>query len=747
MVSCGVVGSSLLDKIDRLFECNVGELVSLPQIVVVGDQSSGKSSVLEGLTGLPFPRESGLCTRFATQITFRRSKAPGISVSIIPAKNSNLEDKVKLHGWKKSDLDSLNPTTFANIMAEVVQKMGIGCPEEGTSKTFSNNVLRLEIAGPDQEHFSVIDVPGIFKRTTSGLTTKDDMAMVDGMVNEYMSNPRSVMLIVVPCNVDIATQEILERAEDLDPEGIRTFGILTKPDLMDKGSEDSAISLVEGKTHQLRLGWHILRNPGQSELSCSPKERLDLEKNFFSHEHPWSTLDEGKLGIEPLRDRLQEILGDHVRREFPKVKAEISQMLKQAERTLKSLGLKRQSQTEQCQYLMDMALAFQNVVSHAVHSDYSRSNILTANKKLRIATEAVNRGQKFADAMERYGQTYDFMSYAETLNKMEVNSETNYTDGIREEGEREEEEGVVEDDVEEEEGITDDDPDSIPDFADAGSVTADIDIRMEDDHIDIQDVVHKNTRVSLRNSEEIFLWLKKEYRESRGFELGTFDASLLSVTMKQQAAKWRDLALGYISDIISLVHSFILGVLDYVTPNDRVREGIRTYLLDEITKMYQHAMSQTEFLVSVELDGTPATYNRYFNETLEKLRQRRLRLRLQNCAFTHQKLGEVVRLNDIIQRHSLSSEDHAVLEIHDILSSYYTVARKRFVDCVRMQVADTLLVTGSQTPLTLFSARFVTNMTREALEDVAGEDAIMKRRRDDLEKKIARLHEGKRIVG
>ncbi|KAF2193168.1 hypothetical protein K469DRAFT_795889 [Zopfia rhizophila CBS 207.26] len=239
MASSGLVGSSLLDKIDRLFECNVGDSVALPQIVVVGDQSSGKSSVLEGLMGLPFPRESGLCTRFATQITFRRSTESQITVSIIPAKNSKPEDRERLQEWKKSSFKSLDSGSFANIMAEVLHPildyqftnniqvknvMGVEPTEGQPRKTFSNDVLQLEITGPDQEHFSVIDVPGIFKRTTHGLTTKEDMIMVNNMANEYMSNPRSVMLT-----------KILERAEDLDPEGIRTFGILTKPDLVDKG--------------------------------------------------------------------------------------------------------------------------------------------------------------------------------------------------------------------------------------------------------------------------------------------------------------------------------------------------------------------------------------------------------------------------------------------------------------------------------------------------------------------------------
>ncbi|CAG8066834.1 unnamed protein product [Penicillium salamii] len=68
--------SILLQKIDKLFECNVGEHVDLPQLVVFGDQSSGKSSVLEGLTKVNFPRDSGLCTWFATKITFRRDLTP-----------------------------------------------------------------------------------------------------------------------------------------------------------------------------------------------------------------------------------------------------------------------------------------------------------------------------------------------------------------------------------------------------------------------------------------------------------------------------------------------------------------------------------------------------------------------------------------------------------------------------------------------------------------------------------------------
>lgn len=115
-----LIDPSLLDKIDKLFACGVGDYIALPQLVVVGDQSSGKSSVLEGLTNLPFPRDSGLCTRFATQITFRRTKGSSITISIIPSKDASPEHVDIVRKWKKHhDSQSLDPKLFIKIMVEV----------------------------------------------------------------------------------------------------------------------------------------------------------------------------------------------------------------------------------------------------------------------------------------------------------------------------------------------------------------------------------------------------------------------------------------------------------------------------------------------------------------------------------------------------------------------------------------------------------------------------------------------------
>lgn len=89
--------------------------MDLPQIVVVGDQSSGKSSVLEGLVEMAFPRDSGLCTRFATQIVFKRSKEERIAVSIIADQNSTQEKRAEMEAWSKEVCKVLMVTPFPTL--------------------------------------------------------------------------------------------------------------------------------------------------------------------------------------------------------------------------------------------------------------------------------------------------------------------------------------------------------------------------------------------------------------------------------------------------------------------------------------------------------------------------------------------------------------------------------------------------------------------------------------------------------
>ena len=152
------------------------------------------------------------------------------------------------------------------------------------------------------------------------------MEMVEHMVHSHVKNPRSVMLTVVLAKVDIATQEILEKAEEIDPDGIRTLGVLTELNLVNKGAAKNMMNLVEGRKHQLKLGWHILRNSGQAELENPVADRNATERSFFAVQSPWNSLNKERVGIDSFRDRLQEILADHIGRDFPKVRSSTSLM-------------------------------------------------------------------------------------------------------------------------------------------------------------------------------------------------------------------------------------------------------------------------------------------------------------------------------------------------------------------------------------------------------------------------------------
>lgn len=197
--------------------------------------------------------------------------------------------------------------------------MGLKEKDPDNSATFSEDILKVEVCGPECQHFSVIDVPGIFQAATMGVTTLDDVAMVKSMVRKHMDNPRSVMLVVIPANVDTATQEILTMAAETDPEGHRTLGVLTKPDLVDPGAEADVIKLVQGERHPLKLGWCMVRNLGQKQLSDMSINRSAIETAFFRDNAPWTKLDKDRVGVDALRSRLQEVLASNIRREFSKV--------------------------------------------------------------------------------------------------------------------------------------------------------------------------------------------------------------------------------------------------------------------------------------------------------------------------------------------------------------------------------------------------------------------------------------------
>ncbi|WPH01631.1 Hypothetical protein R9X50_00448100 [Acrodontium crateriforme] len=704
-----------LNKIDQLFSVGIGDHIHLPQLVVVGDQSSGKSSVLEGLTRLPFPRDSGLCTRFATQITFRRAPQSAISVSIIPAKSTSAEDADRLRAWQKKDLKELDIKSFSDIMREVNAVMKLKNSDgEGGSETFSQNVLKLDVSGPDQEHFSIVDVPGIFRVATEGITTDADKDMVREMVQSYMRNQRSVMLAVIPANVDVATQEILTLAKEHDPDGRRTIGVLTKPDLVDQGAEQGVMDLVNGLKHKLRLGWSIVRNLSQNQLQSQAAQRAALEEKFFANTEPWNRLHRDRVGILSLKSRLAEILASLIRHEFPKVKLEINKQLNEAKQEALKLGPSRVTAFEQQKYLLTLSTEFQKIVATALRADYYANAWFSNSKERRIATFAVDLNERFGKDMHALGHLYSFASP--------------------------------------EERQTDEDDTEYPEDWELSSDDSDgISFKIDKNEPDLTVLDYGTDPTYFKYPKDgILAWISNIHRKSRGFELGTFNTNLLAAAMNAQSRNWRALALNYISILITKSHGFVKSLLTEICPDDSVRDALLSALMDDLLEIYQNAINHVNFLLRIERSGVPATLNHYFNENLQKSRQDRVRSSLEEHSFECNELdgkkSKAIRVQDVKQTSNMSNSEHVVLEIHDILEAYYKVALKRFTDNVAMQAADNFLINGPVTPLKLFSPAFVAALSEEQLAAICEEDNGLKRKRNNLEKKIQDLQMAKKII-
>lgn len=135
---------------------------------------------------------------------------------------------------------------------------------------------------------------------------------------------------------------------------------------------------------------------------------------------------------------------------------------------------------------------------------------------------------------------------------------------------------------------------------------------------DLDDILQDDCKVPMPKPTGIIPWLEDVYKSSRGFELGTFDASILPVIWKMQSANWEELAMGYVSDIVSIVHNYTSALISAICEDQRVQSALMSVLMDGLIERYTKSLDHAKFIIYVEKDGTPQTLNHYFADNLEK---------------------------------------------------------------------------------------------------------------------------------
>ncbi|KAH9893600.1 Dynamin central region-domain-containing protein [Cubamyces lactineus] len=310
----------LVNKLQDTF-ANLGGELDMPQLAVVGSQSAGKSSVLETIVGRDFlPRGSGIVTRRPLVLQLIHTPVPENPTQ------TYTEWGQFLHIDKRF-------TDFDEIRREIEQET---FRVAGQNKGISKLPIHLRIYSPNVLDLTLVDLPGLTKIPV-GDQPSDIERQIRSLVIDYISKPNCVILAVSAANVDLANSEALKLARQVDPQGRRTIGVLTKLDLMDAGT--NALDILTGRVYPLKLGFIGVVNRSQADINAekSLQDALETEAEFF-RTHPAYRNIAHKNGTRYLAKTLNQVLMNHIRDKLPDMKARLNTLMGQAQQELNSFG-------------------------------------------------------------------------------------------------------------------------------------------------------------------------------------------------------------------------------------------------------------------------------------------------------------------------------------------------------------------------------------------------------------------------
>ncbi|XP_042693521.1 dynamin-1-like protein isoform X3 [Centrocercus urophasianus] len=317
----------VINKLQDVFNTVGADIIQLPQIVVVGTQSSGKSSVLESLVGRDLlPRGTGVVTRRPLILQL---------VHVSPEdgrKTAGDENEIDAEEWGKF-LHTKNKiyTDFDEIRQEIENETE---RISGNNKGISPEPIHLKIFSSNVVNLTLVDLPGMTK-VPVGDQPKDIELQIRELILQFISNPNSIILAVTAANTDMATSEALKIAREVDPDGRRTLAVITKLDLMDAGTD--AMDVLMGRVIPVKLG--IIGVVNRSQLDINNKksvaDSIRDEYGFLQKKYPSLA---NRNGTKYLARTLNRLLMHHIRDCLPELKTRINVLAAQYQSLLNSYG-------------------------------------------------------------------------------------------------------------------------------------------------------------------------------------------------------------------------------------------------------------------------------------------------------------------------------------------------------------------------------------------------------------------------
>ncbi|XP_061770534.1 dynamin-1-like protein isoform X2 [Nerophis ophidion] len=315
----------VINKLQDVFNTVGSDIIQLPQIAVVGTQSSGKSSVLESLVGRDLlPRGTGIVTRRPLILQL---------VHVDPGDARKNEDCGREgEEWGKFlHTKAMIYTDFDEIRQEIeteTQRVS------GNNKGISDEPIHLKIFSPHVVNLTLVDLPGITK-VPVGDQPVDIEIQIRDLILKHISNPNCIILAVTAANTDMATSEALKVAREVDPDGRRTLAVVTKLDLMDAGTD--AMDVLMGRVIPVKLGLIGVVNRSQLDINNkkSVADAIRDEHAFLQKKYPSLA---NRNGTKYLARTLNRLLMHHIRDCLPELKTRINVLAAQYQSLLSSYG-------------------------------------------------------------------------------------------------------------------------------------------------------------------------------------------------------------------------------------------------------------------------------------------------------------------------------------------------------------------------------------------------------------------------
>ncbi|XP_033951878.1 dynamin-1a isoform X2 [Pseudochaenichthys georgianus] len=276
--------------------------LDLPQIAVVGGQSAGKSSVLENFVGRDFlPRGSGIVTR--RPLVLQLMTSPTEYAEFLHCKGKKFTDFDEVRQEIEAETDRIT----------------------GANKGISPVPINLRVYSPHVLNLTLVDLPGMTK-VPVGDQPADIEAQIREMLMQFVTKDNCLMLAVSPANSDLANSDALKIAKEVDPQGMRTIGVITKLDLMDEGTD--AKEILENKHLPLRRGYIGVVNRSQKDIDGKKdiNAAMAAERKFFLS-HPGYRHLADRMGTPFLQKTLNQQLTNHIRDTLPALRAKLQSQL------------------------------------------------------------------------------------------------------------------------------------------------------------------------------------------------------------------------------------------------------------------------------------------------------------------------------------------------------------------------------------------------------------------------------------